>query len=187
MSEEGKTYQPGWGEKKKHHHSNHYHDHNRGIGGALRMRDKQAYIGLMLVLIVVLLFGAYKLVQLAVNEYREMPKDNPASEMQVDALRIRLADEQDALLAGDSLAQELNVDSLRKTVQIKKMNVYRPPRQNNDWYINAREWKAIRKNYKIWRGANGGDPMFVIGSILVVLGIGALIVYAIYRHKHRND
>ena len=140
------------------------------------MRDKQAYIGLMLVLIVVLLFGAYKLVQLAVNEYREMPKDNPASEMQVDALRIRLADEQDALLAGDSLAQELNVDSLRKTVQIKKMNVYRPPRQNNDWYINAREWKAIRKN-----------PMFVIGSILVVLGIGALIVYAIYRHKHRND
>ena len=54
MSEE-KIYQPGWGEKKKHHH---YHSsdnrYTNSWGGWMKMRDRQAYYGLMFAIIAVL-------------------------------------------------------------------------------------------------------------------------------------
>ena len=144
MAEGGKTYQPGWGEKQHHHHHRTGpNEHNRGLGGALRMRDKQAYYGLMVVIVAVLAFGAYKLVMMFVNEWREMPHDDPTTEMQVDELRIHKADEQDALLLGDSLAQEYKLDSIQRHVQIETRPVYRPPRREDKWYITAKEWKEI--------------------------------------------
>ena len=120
MSEE-KIYQPGWGEKKHHHHHHHVgpNEKNRGLGGALRMRDKQAYYGLLCVLIVGLGFGAYKLIDMFAEELRAMPNDDPTTEMTVDELRIHKVDEQDAILMGDSLAQAYNVDSMKHNVQIE--------------------------------------------------------------------
>ena len=152
MSEE-KSYQPGWGEKKHHHH-HHYrgaNEKNRGIGGALRMKDKQAYYGLMLVIVAVLGFGAYKLIGMFVDEFRAMPNDDPTTEMNVDELRIHKVDEQDAILAGDSLAQEYHLDSIKRHVQIETRPVYRPPRREDKWYITQREWKKIRESYRVWR------------------------------------
>ena len=102
----------------------------------------------MLVLIAGLSYGLYMLVMLFVNEWRAMPHDDPATEVNVDELRIRKAEEQDALLYGDSLAQMYNVDSIRKQVQIETRPVYRPPRKENKWYITEREWKDIWKHYK---------------------------------------
>ena len=153
MNREERTYQPGWGEKKQHHH---YHPtgpntRNRRLGGALRMKDKQAYYGLMVVLLAVLALGAYELIMLFVNEWRAMPHDDPATEVQVDELRIHKAEEQDALLLGDSLAQQLNVDSIRRQVQIETRPVYRPPRREDAWYITSREWKDIWRTFKNWR------------------------------------
>ena len=152
MSEE-KIYQPGWGEKKHHHHHHHVgpNEKNRGLGGALRMRDKQAYYGLLCVLIVGLGFGAYKLIDMFVDEWRAMPHDDPTTEMTVDELRIHKVDEQDAILMGDSLAQEYNVDSMRHQVQIETRPVYRPPRREDKWYITQREWKKIWESYRVWR------------------------------------
>ena len=154
MSEES-TYQPGWGDEKQkhhhHHHSSRSKERNRGYGGALRMIDKQAYVGLMLIIVVVLALGAYKVLRMAVTELREMPNDDPNMEIEVDELRIHKVQEQDALLLGDSLAQEYNVDSLKRKVQIETRPVYRPPRPNNEWYITEREWKNIWKNYRIWK------------------------------------
>lgn len=153
MAEDGKTYQPGWGEKKRHHHHHHTgpNEHNRGLGGALRMRDKQAYYGFVVVMVAVLAFGAYKVVMLFVNEWRAMPHDDPTTEVQVDELRIHKAEEQDALLLGDSLAQEYKLDSIRRHVQIETVPVYRPPRKEDKWYITQREWQAIWKEFKRWR------------------------------------
>lgn len=156
MSDE-KTYQPGWGEpKKKHRH--HHHSYGRGsdrhtnsMGGWLKLRDKQAYYGLMLVVAAVLGYGTYRLVKLFVDELRAMPNDDPTTEMKVDELRINRADEQDALLLGDSLAQAYNVDSMRKNVQIETRPVYRPPRREDKWYITQREWKRIWADYKVMR------------------------------------
>lgn len=151
MADDVKTYQPGWGEKKRHHHHHHHSydaEQNRGLGGALRMKDKQAYYGLMFVLIVVLLFGAYMLLMLFVNEWRAMPKDDPTTEMSVDELRIHKVAQQDALLVGDSLAQAYNVDSLKHTVQIETVPVYRPPRREDKWYITIKEWKEIYNDIK---------------------------------------
>ena len=152
MSEE-KTYQPNWGEKKRHHHHHHHSSSSNinGWGGSLRMRDKHAYIGLMLVLIAVLGFGTYKLVMMFVNEIRQMPLDDPSTEMNVDDLRIHKAEEQDHLLYSDSLAQATNLDSIKRTVQIETRPVYRPPKKENKWYITQREWKAIWKEYKLMR------------------------------------
>ena len=150
-----KTYQPGWGENKKHHH--HHHTDNRvreqyrGMGGAVRMRDKQAYYGLVLVIVLGLGLLAYKIFAPVVRDLREMPLDDPASEWQVDELRIHKVQEQDALLAGDSLAQEYRVDSIRRQVQIETVPVYRPPRRENVWYITKRDWKALWRNYKLWK------------------------------------
>ena len=152
MSEE-KTYQPHWGERRRHHH--HHHDPQgerfNGLGGKLKMRDKQAYYGLILVIVAVLGFGAYKLVMLFVDEIRAMPMDDPSTEMNVDELRIHKAEEQDALLYSDSLAQATRLDSIRRNVQIETRPVYRPPRRENTWYITKREWKAIWKEYKVMR------------------------------------
>ena len=124
---------------------------NRGFGGALRMRDKQAYIGLLLVIIAVLGFGAYQLIRFAASELRAIPNDDPDMEMNVDELRIHKAEEQDAILMGDSLSQQYNLDSIKRKVQIDTRPVYRPPRKNDEWYITKKEWKSIFKNYRIWR------------------------------------
>lgn len=153
MSEE-KTYQPGWGEKKKHHH--HHYDEtskhrNRGLGGSVRMRDKQAYWGLVCIIVAGLAFGAYKVFKVFWDEWKAMPHDDPTAEMQVDELRIHKADEQDALLLGDSLAQAYNVDSLKRKVQIETRPVYRPPRREDKWYITNREWKRIWADWKVMR------------------------------------
>lgn len=115
------------------------------------MRDKQAYYGLLVVLIAVLGFGAYKLIRLAASELRAMPNDDPDMEMNVDELRIHKAEEQDAILMGDSLSQQYNLDSIKRKVQIDTRPVYRPPRKNDEWYITKKEWKSIFKNYRIWR------------------------------------
>ena len=157
MSEE-KTYQQGWGEH--HHHHHHYsgpNEKNRRLGGSLRMRDKQAYFGLMLIIIAGLAFGGYKLFDMVATEIREMPKDDPTTEIDVDVLRIRKADEQDAKLLGDSLAQQYNLDSMKRQVQIETRPVYRPPRRENTWYITEREWKSIFKNYSIWKRMRNKD------------------------------
>ena len=76
MSEE-KTYQPHWGERRRHHHHHHNPQGERfnGLGGKLKMRDKQAYYGLILVIVAVLGFGAYKLVMLFVDEIRAMKNE----------------------------------------------------------------------------------------------------------------
>ena len=115
------------------------------------MRDKQAYYGLMVVIIAVLGFGAYKLIRLAAHELRAMPNDDPDMEMNVDELRIHKAEEQDAILMGDSLSRQYNLDSIQRKVQIDTRPVYRPPKKNDEWYITKKEWKSIIKNYRIWR------------------------------------
>ena len=153
MSEE-KTYQPGWGEKKEHTHHHHHSlskERNRRIGGALRMRDKQAYYGLMLLIVSVSLYGFYRVGKLAYDELRDMPFGDPAMEMQVDELRIRKVAEQDALMMGDSLAQEYRLDSMQRQVQIETVPVYRPPVRENKWYITKRDWKALKRNYELYK------------------------------------
>ncbi len=155
MAESNGTYQPGWGDKKHHHH-HHYHDsradeRNKGLGGALRMKDKQVYYGVMTALICVALFGIFKLGQLIVREIKALPMDTPETEMTVDELRIHKAEEQDAILYADSLAQAYNIDSMRRNVQIETTPVYRPPRKNDEWYITRREWKDLWKKWKIWK------------------------------------
>ena len=158
MAEDGKTYQPGWGEdQKKHHHHHHHHyqgekENNRRWGGELRMRDKQAYYGLIAVCVVVALVGLYSLLTLIIREVKAMPMDDPKSELAVDELRIHKVAEQDALIAGDSLAQALEMDSaMIRHVQIETRPVYRPPRKNTEWYITRREWRDIFENMKRWR------------------------------------
>lgn len=154
-----RTYQPGWGEKKRHHHHHRTgpNEHNRGLGGALRMRDKQAYYGLIVVLVMGALIGLFFLIRFIVLEIKAMPNDDPATEMEVDVLRIHKVDEQDALLYSDSLAQTYNLDSLKRNVQIETRPVYRPPRRENEWYITRREWKEIWKTFKIWKRSKDKD------------------------------
>lgn len=154
MAEEH-TYQPGWDEAKhkKRHHHHHVgpNERNRGLGGALRMRDKQAYYGMVVVLVMGILIGLFFLVRFVVEEIKAMPNDDPATEMAVDELRIHKAEEQDALLYSDSLTQAYNLDSLKRKVQIETRPVYRPPRRENTWYITQREWKDIWNTFKIWK------------------------------------
>ena len=158
MSETPNTYQPGLGEdQKKHHHHHHHHyqgekENNRRWGGELRMRDKQAYYGLIAVCVVVALVGLYSLLTLIIREVKAMPMDDPKSELAVDELRIHKVAEQDALIAGDSLAQAMEMDSaMIRHVQIETRPVYRPPRKNTEWYITRREWRDIFENMKRWR------------------------------------
>ncbi len=154
MAEEH-TYQPGWDEAKhkKRHHHHHVgpNERNRGLGGALRMRDKQAYYGMVVVLVMGILIGLFFLVRFVVEEIKAMPNDDPTTEMAVDELRIHKADEQEALLYSDSLTQAYNLDSLKRKVQIETRPVYRPPRRENTWYITQREWKDIWNTFKIWK------------------------------------
>ena len=161
MQSTEKTYQPGWGEKKKHHHHHHYEsrstERNRGLGGALRMKDKQVYYGVMTALICVAIFGIYRLCALFIREIKAMPMDDPQAEMTVDELRIHKAEEQDALLYADSLAQAYNLDSMRRNVQIETTPVYRPPRRSDEWYITRREWKDIWRKWKIWKKNKNED------------------------------
>ena len=149
------TYQPGWDEAKhkKRHHHHHVgpNERNRGLGGALRMRDKQAYHGMVVVLVIGILIGLFFLVRFVVEEIKAMPNDDPTTEMAVDELRIHKAEEQDALLYSDSLTQAYNLDSLKRKVQIETRPVYRPPRRENTWYITQREWKDIWNTFKIWK------------------------------------
>ena len=163
MSETPNTYQPGWGEQKakseeqrgKHQHHHHYQgekENNRRWGGALRMRDKQAYYGLIAVCVIVALVGLYSLLTLIIREVKAMPMDDPKSELAVDELRIHKVAEQDALIAGDSLAQAMEMDSaMIRRVQIETRPVYRQPRKNTEWYITRREWRDIFENMKRWR------------------------------------
>ena len=155
MEDSPKSYQPGWGEKKKHHHHHHYagpNENNRGWGGALRMKDKQAYYGLMFAIIVALGFGAYKLIGMFVAEFRAMPNDDPTTEMNVDELDIRRVEKQEALMVSDSIAKTYQFDSTTiKKVQTESHHVYRPPRKEDKWYITQREWKKIWADYKIMR------------------------------------
>ena len=163
MSENPTTYQPGWGEPKKKHHHHHHRSsssHTNTWGGWMKMRDKQAYYGLMLVVLAVLAFGSYKIVMMFVNEWRAMPHDDPTTEMTVDELRIHKAEEQDALLLADSLSQSANLDSLRHKVQIETRPVYRPPRREDKWYITQREWKDIWRNIKRWRQSRKNDEQY---------------------------
>lgn len=155
MAEEPKTFQPDWGKPHKHHHHHHSSQssqRNRGWGGSLRMRDRQAYYGLMLVLIVCGCVALYMFYSWAVKELRSMPLDDPETEMAVDELRIRPVAEREALHAGDSIAQVLQFDSTKiKHVQIATRSVYRPPRQENKWYITRREWKEIWRSIRVRR------------------------------------
>jgi len=160
MSEEN-TYQPKWEKHKEYQNSKHRHHHHysngesdkytNSWGGAMKMRDRKAYHGLMFIIILALAFGAYRLVMLYVEELRALPMDDPNAELKVDELRIHKAEEQDAIIAGDSLARAYNLDSIKRTVQIDTRPVYRPPRRENTWYITKREWRAIWRNYKVWR------------------------------------
>ena len=154
MAEEPKSYQPGWGEKKKHHHHHHArpNERNRGWGGALRMKDKQAYYGLMFVLVAALGFGAYKLIGMVAHELREMPNDDPSMEMNVDELDIRRVEKEEALMVSYSIAKSYQFDSTTiKKVQTESHHVYRPPRREDKWYITQREWKKIWADYKVMR------------------------------------
>lgn len=158
MSEE-KIYQPKWEEAKerqarrdKHRHHSHHSSYSdkraRWWGGRVLMRDKQAYYGLMVLIIGVLGYGAYKLTMEFVNEWRAMPHDDPGTEMIVDELGIRKVAEQDALLYGDSIAQQLHVDSIQHTIKIDMRAPYRPPRKEDTWYITQHEWKDIWRQWK---------------------------------------
>lgn len=149
-----KTFQPEWGKKHRHHghHSSSDSSRNRGWGGSLRMRDRQAYIGLMLVLVVGILIALYMFTKWAVHEIRSMPLDDPANELAVDELRIHKVAERDALLASDSLAHTYQFDSATiKHVQIPTRSVYRPPRKENTWYITKKEWKEIWQTIRLTR------------------------------------
>ena len=174
--DEEKIYQPGWEKHKEHErkrrreyddydfaYSESRHKHNKSDqtnswGGWMRAHDKQAYYGLMFIVICLLGYGAYLLVMEFVNEWRAMPHDDPTAEMNVDELRIHKVEEQDALLYGDSLAQAYQFDSSTiKKVQIETRSVYRPPRRENEWYITQREWKDIWRNIKRWRQGKRND------------------------------
>lgn len=167
MADDLKTYQPKWDELKEHKHHRHHHRHtdipdekNRGFGGSIRMKDKQAYVGLMLIVLAVVIYGGYQLTKLVIREWRSLPMDDPKTEMTVDELNIRKVEKQEALLFGDSLAQTYNLDSTSiKRVQTDEHyhHVYRPPRKSSEWYITQREWKDIFRNMQRWRQGAKND------------------------------
>jgi hypothetical protein len=115
------------------------------------MRDKQAYVGLIIVLVGAALVGLLFLGKMLMEELREMPVEDANAEIQVDELRIHKAEEEEAILLGDSLAQAYNVDSIRRTVQIDTRSVYRPPRKDDHWYITQREWLEMWQSLRHWR------------------------------------
>ena len=135
-----KTYQPGWGEEPKEQ-PNLPPQPERKLGWKeeLRLRDRQAYIGLLVIIAVAVGW----VMAILWTQLKSMPLDTPETEWDVDELRIHKADEQDALLLSDSLAQAYDLDSIQRRVQIETQPVYRPPRQESTWYITWREWKEI--------------------------------------------
>jgi len=167
MAEDLKTYQPKWDDHKDHKHRHHHHHHSydynsashtNGWGGWMKMHDKQAYYGLLFIVLGVLAYGGYFVVKLFIEELRAMPMDDPKTEMKVDELNVRRVDKQDALLFGDSLAQTYQIDSSAiKRVDVNKHHVYRPPRKNKEWYITQREWKEIFRNLSRFKQANKND------------------------------
>lgn len=153
---EPKTYQPGWGEHKENRH-HHHTPRKRRLFGFVYRNDKQAYYGLMLVFSLVICAGIYFLSMLIINEFRQIPYDDPETEMSVDALRIHKVEEQKALQLADSISQAHNLDSIRHKVQIETRPVYRPPRKEEKWYITQREWKDIFSNIKRWKQSQKND------------------------------
>ena len=175
MSEE-KIYQPKWEEHKERerrhrkerdvfeeidygsHHTGKSSKHTNTWGGWMKMNDKQAYYGLMFVVISILAFGAFKLIMLLVHELRAMPMDDPKTEMRVDELDIRKVEKQEALQAGDSIARIYQFDSTTiRRVQTESHHVYRPPRKQKEWYITEREWQDIWRNMKRWKQSQKND------------------------------
>lgn len=174
MAEE-KIYQPKWDEHKErerkreqeddfyYYHRSHRNNHKRTNtwGGAMKHRDKQAYYGIVFLVVAIFGTGAYLLIMMFVNEWRAMPHDDPKTEMKVDELDVNRVDKQDALMASDSIAKTYQFDSTTiKRVQTVSHHVYRPPRKNTEWYITEREWKDIFKNFRRWRKAKENDKQF---------------------------
>lgn len=202
QSTEHQTYQPKWEEKKaedeKHrHHHHHHHSYGYGYSGSssssrksidlagwLKIRDKQAWVGLMVLITVGVLCGIFYLVNLYREELMAMPHANPSEELKVDALGVMKVDEADALLLGDSLARELRIDTIVRTVKGEEHNVYRPPRKNNNDLIDGREWSAIKKNIRHWFKANGSDPKLILVLVAFGLLIIGLSAYGIYKYTH---
>lgn len=153
MADEIRTYQPHWDEKKKSHAKRHKHTANNAkkktLFSSIRGKDKQAFVGAILVCIVALIYVAYTLGGWLVKEFKSMPLADPNEEIQVDVLRINKTDEKKALLMSDSLARTYNLDSIKRKVQIETIPVYRPPRRENKWYITKKEWRDIWQNIQI--------------------------------------
>lgn len=174
MSEE-KIYQPKWEEHKererrRHEEDEHYYEshrpsrssrHTNSWGGAMKLKDKQAYYGLMFIVLAALASGAFWVVMQFVHEWRAMPHDDPSTEMKVDELDIHKVDKHEALLKGDSIAKTYQFDSSTiHRVQTESHHVYRPPRKNKEWYITEREWQDIFKNLKRWKKSKKNDEQF---------------------------
>lgn len=196
MEEEPKTYQPKWEEKKQeeHHHHHHHHHHGYGSrpsthtnswGGWLKFRDKQAYYGLMLIIVVGIAFGAYKLIKEYADELKAIPKGDPSQELKVDELGVKKVDEAEALYFADSLKHKLNLDTVY-TIKGEEHNVYRPPRKNDNETIDGREWGQIKTNFRRWLRANGGDPKFIVGCVFLGIFLIGMIIYAIIKIKRRH-
>ena len=198
---EERTYQPRWEEKKAeqeqhhHHHHHHYYEHSYGkqskksidFAGWLKNKDKQAWIGLLVILIAAVGFGLYKLYGVYREDFKALyPEGNDEVADKVDALNIDKVAEADKLLFADSLKTELQMDSLVRTVTGEHHNVYRPPKKNDNVTIDGREWNSIFKNLRRWFKANGGDPKLIIALVLFGLFIIGLAGYGIYKHKHRH-
>lgn len=203
MSEEYKTYQPKWEEKvaadkERHsHHDHHYtYSYSRGKssnrtntwGGWLKLRDVQAYYGLMFIVIGGLLTGLFFLGRFIVQEVREMPNADPATELKVDELGVRMGDEYSARLHSDSVINELNLDSSAvHSLSAEKHNVYRPPKKDwKEWNLTTREWKNFRYIFSIWYDENGLDWQMIVGIVLVLSGGIGIIWYLIRRRIKRT-
>lgn len=199
MEEEYQTYQPKWEEKKaeseRHHHHHHHHHHyyeysrssshrSNGIAGWLKERDKQAWIGLMLILAIGLSFGAYKLYSMYRDELKEIKNVSEADAVDVDELGDNKLFAELNKEKGAELAAKTNVDTLVRTVTGDYHNVYRPARKNDNETIDDREWSKIKQNLRRWFRAHGTDWKF----ILALTGLGLLIIglvgYGIYKYKH---
>lgn len=155
MADQPKTYQPHWEEHKQRDSKKRKRKHRSTPVTPkkpfLGIRDKQARYGLILVIILLALFGGYKVGKWIYHEIQTMPFADPNEEIEVDVLRINKAEEKKALQMSDSLVQAYNMDSIKRKVQIETVPVYRPPRKENKWYITTKEWKDIWQNIKIRR------------------------------------
>lgn len=157
MADQPKTYQPHWEEAKEREQQRRKHKrkHRRSSVAPkkpfLGIRDRQARYGMILLIIVLVLFGGYKIGKWIYNEIKTMPFADPKEEMDVDVLRINKVEEKKALQLSDSLVHAYNMDSIKRKVQIETVPVYRPPRKENKWYITKKEWRDIWQNIKIRR------------------------------------